>query len=224
VPVGSKLIAFRGSELGLKSSSSMGCSAGKERYAPAEVAVPAPLTLDLPNFSSSSCSRSLSSVEVDMEIVDQTLKSESFEESDAEARGCPTVGDLVLIIQENEPYRYHRGRIGTKGMVGRIVRDDRSETPYKIALPSGMLRWYCAAWVQLAKAQATKCNRSLSYPFIAENCPLSKDDGFDLSWMVGKMSVEPVLTNGLDDASTVAESEASFSRDVVADLQEITSL
>merc|ERR1712019_17462 len=71
-----------------------------------------------------------------------------------EASTRPTVGDIVVILTENDRQSFGSSRVGTKGMKGIIENDDQSDQPYQIRLESGLLLpRYKESWVQ--KGQGT---------------------------------------------------------------------
>lgn len=45
-------------------------------------------------------------------------------------------------------------RAGTKGMIGSIIEDDGSGTPYCVKLPNGQQAWYAEEWVEILDSVA----------------------------------------------------------------------
>jgi len=62
-------------------------------------------------------------------------------------------GEQVRILAENEPETFSKGRVGTVGMVGKILTDDQSDQPLEILFPDGKTRWYKRTWVQVIRAE-----------------------------------------------------------------------
>lgn len=61
----------------------------------------------------------------------------------------PTVGDRVVIVQENQAGAEDNDRAGTNGMTGVIVQDDHTDWPYEIRLENGKSAWYRRVWVTM---------------------------------------------------------------------------
>eukprot|EP00747_Dinoflagellata_sp_TGD_P042289 gnl/TRDRNA2_/TRDRNA2_141994_c0_seq1.p1 gnl/TRDRNA2_/TRDRNA2_141994_c0~~gnl/TRDRNA2_/TRDRNA2_141994_c0_seq1.p1 ORF type:complete len:254 (-),score=59.33 gnl/TRDRNA2_/TRDRNA2_141994_c0_seq1:215-976(-) len=59
----------------------------------------------------------------------------------------PALGSEVLVVDENDKCKYSLSRLGTQGMVGKIIEVDKSDQPFKIDFGGGKLQWYKHAWV-----------------------------------------------------------------------------
>eukprot|EP00435_Cladocopium_sp_Y103_P011031 s380_g2.t2 len=75
------------------------------------------------------------------------------------------VGARVRVTVENEDKEglyFDDDRVGSKGMIGEITEDDKSEQPFRVKLKNGKLSWFKEAWLEECQSSSSSSSSSSS--------------------------------------------------------------